>query len=310
MPSPDALVPDDPSDAILADTAVGVTLFHPKPAHIAALVAAFAGRVRHVYLYDNGGVPPETRAGLGRSTGRQVLGDGSNVGVGAALNRMAEAATAAGARHLLLLDQDGEPSLDLLLGLGTAAVGLAPVPRPAMIGPIQRPVAGRKTPQYPRRRGVAALGRLDPVEFMATSGSLLDLAAFARIGAFREDYFIDAIDLEWCFRAWAAGYSCWIDRETPMAQCVGSGVIRARWLPVAIARQPLFRMETYVRNSVYGWRLAHVPRRWKLTQMAYLPLQAALYWAESGYRPTVLGRLLRAAANGLRGRLGRPVDAP
>ncbi|TXN22352.1 glycosyltransferase family 2 protein [Methylobacterium sp. WL9] len=294
----------------LADIAAGVTLFHPRPEHVAALVAAFSVPVPHVFAYDNGGVSLETRAVLDRSDGVRVIGTGDNVGVGAALNRMAEAATAAGARYLLLLDQDSEPSPELILGLRAAMGRLSPMQGPAMVGPVQRPVEGRKTPRYPLRRGVPALPGLDPVEFMATSGSLLDLAAFARIGPFREDYFIDAIDLEWCFRAWAAGHSCWVDRATPMAQCVGSGIIRARWLPVAIARQPLFRMETYIRNTVYGWRLAHVPRRWKLTQMAYLPLQTALYWSDSGYKPAVLGRLLRAAANGFRGRLGRPAGAP
>ncbi|WP_147077965.1 rhamnosyltransferase [Methylobacterium haplocladii] len=298
------------ASAVLADVAIGVTLFHPKPDHVAVLVAAFAGSVRHVFAYDNGGVSAEIRSVLDRSAGVRVIGQGDNVGVGAALNGLAEAASASGARYLMLLDQDGEPSLELALGLkaAMARLSLMLVP-PAMVGPIQRPVAGRKTPLYPPRRNVAALKGLDPVEFMATSGSLLDLAAFHSVGPFRADYFIDAIDLEWCFRAWSVGLSCWVDRETPMAQCVGSGVIRARWLPVTIARQPLFRMETYIRNTVYGWRLAHVPRRWKLIQMAYLPLQIALYWAESGYRAAVLGRLLHAAVNGLRGRLGRPAGA-
>lgn len=310
MPSSGPSFPDRSAQARLADVAVGVTLFHPKPEHVAALVAAFDGSVRHVLAYDNGGVSGEIRAVLDRTDGVRLIGDGRNVGVGAALNGLAEAASASGASYLLLLDQDGEPSLDLASGLRAAMTRLSQIPvPPAMVGPIQRPVDGRKTPHYPARRGVPALKGLDPVEFMATSGSLLDLAAFARVGPFRADYFIDAIDLEWCFRAWSVGLSCWVDRETPMAQCVGSGVIRARWLPVTIARQPLFRMETYTRNTVYGWRLRHVPRRWKLMQIAYLPLQTALYWAESGYKPAVLGRLLRAAVNGLRGRLGRPADA-
>lgn len=304
-PTPEAQTAPDAAHVV-----VGVTLFRPKPEHVEALVAAFAGRFQ-LFAFDNGGVPAETAALLHRSAGVHVISGGSNIGVGAALNRLAETAITHRARYLLLLDQDGEPSVALIRGLDAAMARLSQLPTPpAVVGPLQRAVPGRKTPIYPIRRDVPPLPDLDPVAFMATSGSLLDLAAFSHIGPFREDYFIDGIELEWCFRAWANGRSCWVDRATTMAQCVGSGTIRARWLPIAIPRQPLFRMETYLRNTVYGWRLPHVPRRWKLMQMAYLPLQTVLFWADSGYRPAVLGRLARAVFDGLRGRLGRPAGIP
>jgi hypothetical protein len=36
-------------------------------------------------------------------------------------------------------------------------------------------------------------------------------------------------------------------------------------------------------DAVYAWRLPHVPRRWTMRQATYLPLQALLVWADSGY---------------------------
>jgi len=39
-----------------------------------------------------------------------------------------------------------------------------------------------------------------------TSGSLLNLKAFQEIGRFREDYFIDYVDYEFCLRARSLGY--------------------------------------------------------------------------------------------------------
>ncbi|RUP11836.1 MAG: rhamnosyltransferase, partial [Methylobacterium sp.] len=38
--------------------------------------------------------------------------------------------------------------------------------------------------------------------------------------------------------------------------------------------------------------------------------QAGLYWADSGWRPAVLLRLLAAARDGALGRLGPPRDLP
>jgi rhamnosyltransferase len=181
----------------------------------------------------------------------------------------------------------------------------------AVVGPRpRRAEPDAKAPRYSRRAAVQPVGDLVPVDFLATSGSLIDLAAFRRIGPFRVDYFIDAVELEWCFRAWAAGYGCWMAQDATIGHRVGAGIIRAPRLGIAMPRQPLFRMATYLRNSVYGWRLGHIPLRWKLRQAVYLPVQVALYWRDAGYRPAVLARLVRAVFDGFAGRLGRPSDAP
>ncbi|WP_375274894.1 rhamnosyltransferase [Methylorubrum thiocyanatum] len=296
----------DPS----ADTAVAVVFFRPSPEQVARIVERFAGRMP-VLVYDNGGIPPEARARLRGAEGLGLLGEGRNRGIAAALNALAEAALAAGFSRLFLLDQDADATVETARALGQAldrATGESPLP--ALVGPAPAPKPGHKAPAYPPRPGLPPREGLKPVEFLATSGSLVDLAAFARIGPFREDFFIDAVDLEWCFRAWARGWSCWMDPGTAIPHSVGRGTIRARFLPVAMPDQPLFRMAVYVRNTAYGWRLPHVPARWKLKQAAYLPLQIGLYWSRHRFSPRVLARLLAALAQGLAGRLGRPADAP
>ena len=290
-------------------TAVAVVLFHPDPEQIARLVERFVGRVPAVLVYDNGGTPADALARLMAASGVQVLGGTGNLGIAAALNAVVARAMSLGVRHLLLLDQDADATPDTLTDLVAAYRRLADAPV-AVVGPAPASASGHKAPRYPRRPGIEPRGGLVPVQFLATSGSLLDLAVFHRVGPFREDYFIDAVELEWCFRAWARGLGCWMETGTAIPHSVGGGVIRARFLPVTMPRQAPFRMATYIRNTVYGWRLSHVPRRWKRRQMLYLPLQIALYWGDHGYRPAVLARLLRAGLDGLRGRLGRPADAP
>lgn len=290
-----------------ASVAVGLTLFRPSPAQVEAACRLAASSAGPVLAFDNGGLPPGGAEALGRA-GIRLLSAGRNVGIAAALNALAEAAADLGARHLLLLDQDAGPQGEMLRELLAAADRLAGAALPpAVIGP--RPLAGpgHKAPAYPVRAGTASRDGLVPVDFLATSGSLVNLAAFARVGPFRADYFIDAVDLEWCFRAWARGHSCWMAPEAGLAHHVGGGTIRGPF-GLVMPRQPLFRMGTYLRNAVYAWRLPHVPLRWKLAQAAYLPLQAGLYWADSGWRPAVLMRLLAAARDGALGRLGPPRD--
>ena len=293
----------------LGTVAVGITLFRPASGQVEALLARLPAGLAGVIAFDNGGVSPDDRRRLAEA-GVTILSEGGrNLGIAAALNRLVAAARAAGARDILLLDQDAAPSPGLPAALldGLDRLRAAGVPA-AVVGPAPAAAPGHKAPACPARPGAAPLGSLAPVQFLATSGSLIDLDALARVGPFREDYFIDGVELEWCFRAWAAGYGCYLERAAAIPHRVGGGVIRGPGF--AMPRQPPFRMATYVRNSVHGWRLPHVPLRWKLAQGLYLPLQAGLYWADAGFRPAILARLAGAARDGLLGRLGPPRDLP
>ena len=292
----------------LARIAAGITLFHPSPAQIAALPARLPDGLGARLAYANSPLDADTRDALARA-GVTLLGDGTNLGIAEALNRLAAAAREAGVDGLYLLDQDAAAAPSLPAALAAArerlrARGLSP----AVVGPAAAAAPGHKAPAYPARPGAEAVEGLRPVQFVATSGTLLDLAAFARTGPFRTDFFIDGVELEWCFRAWSLGHGTYCDPSVALPHRVGSGTIRR--LGIALPRQPLFRMATYLRNSVYAWRLPHLPLSWKLAQGLYLPLQAALYWADSGWRPAVLGRLAGAARDGLMGRLGPPRDLP
>ncbi|MGF3025254.1 rhamnosyltransferase [Methylobacterium aquaticum] len=301
QPLAETILPSAPSPV-----AIGITVFRPDAAQVAALSARVAAETRPTIVFDNGGLPASAAAQLSEH-GARVLSAGDNIGIGGALDAIARAAMEAGAAQVLLLDQDAAFTPGQVSELEAALARLRSVsPPPAVVGPRPEAAPGRKAPSYPRRPDVPDGGSLVPVEFLATSGSLIDLAAYARIGPFRSDFFIDGVDLEWCFRAWNRGYGCWMETGTALPHRVGGGVIRSTWLGIEMPRQPLFRMGAYLRNSVYAWRLPHVPRRWKLRQAAYLPLQALLYWADSGYRPSVLAHLAGAVLDGLRGRLGRP----
>lgn len=296
------------SDPRLNRLVLGVTLFRPRPDQVERVRALASAGFAGVIAFDNSGLPAGPAERLARA-GVTVLSEGTNLGIAEALNRIAAAARATGAGALLLLDQDAEPSGDLAAALLAARDRLREAGIPAaVVGPTPAPARGHKAPAYPPRPGAPERDGLAPVQFLATSGSLIDLDAFARIGPFRSDFFIDGVELEWCFRAWSLGYGCYRARDVPIPHRVGGGVIRGPG--IAMPRQPLFRMGTYLRNAIYAWRLPHVPLRWKFAQAAYLPLQAGLYWADSGWRPAVLLRLLAAARDGALGRLGPPKDLP
>lgn len=295
-----------------ARLAAGVVLFGPQRERLLPLIDAVAPDVARVWLFVNGRLDSDLRRDLAALGDHVALIDAPvNFGVATALNLLALAAALDGHEAICLFDQDSRPPPGMVQGLAATRRRLAQAgARPAVVGPRMVAPAGEsyKAPRVFARRGAAPLAGATPVDFLATSGSLLDLAAFRAVGKFRDDYFIDAVDVEWCFRAWARGRSVWLDPAWTMPHTVGEGELR--FGPVSTPRQKPFRMGAYVRNTVYGFRLGHLPRGFRLRQALYLPAQCLLYWRDQGYGGAAARALLQAAADGCRGRLGPPPGAP
>lgn len=292
--------------------AAGVVLFQPNRDVLERLLDAVEPCVNVIYLFVNAIGDAEVFAALaGRAKTRLIVSQ-VNFGIGEALNVIVLHAALDGIAQVVLFDQDSSPTPDVVPRLRTAWQALADAGQtPAVVGPrlVAPAEGGYKAPRYFPQPGRAAIGSKRPVRFVPTSGSLISVEAFRRIGAFRGDYFIDAIDLEWCFRAWGTGFSCWCAETVPMVHTVGEGVLEARALAVKTPLQRDFRFETYVRNTVYGFRLTHIPASWKLRQAVYLALQFLAVAYATGFRASVMRRFGKGLVDGLRGRLGPPDGA-
>src|SRR5262249_23546736 len=138
-------------------------------------------------------------------------------------------------RRIVLFDQDSAPPPQMIEALGRAKDALdAAGEKAAVIAPEIVSAANFRPPRRFPMPGRKPVGAAEAVRYVITSGSLIDLDAFRQIGPFRSDFFIDAIDTEWCFRAWHSGYSCWVLHGATMLHKIGQGVIRPRFLGPAI----------------------------------------------------------------------------
>lgn len=145
-----------------------------------------------------------------------IVENGINTGIAKALNIGLEFALELGSKWLLTLDQDTScysDTVDTLLRT-TAACHL----EPAVIGGnYLDPRNGRtKVPE-------GSPGEYEWLEqkTVITSGSLVNVAAAKCIGGFREDYFIDQVDHEFCLRMRAHGHHVVIARKPVMKHSVG-----------------------------------------------------------------------------------------
>lgn len=295
--------------------AAGIVSFHPDAALLLDLVATLSRDVGRIYLFNNAPLEPALEAVLADYPALVAITADSNLGVGVGLNFIALAASRDGFERLALFDQDSRPWPGMLPRLGLAFDRLEALRRapaalaPRLVAPRGRVAGASKPPRYRPRRGCPPDGALTPVDFLPTSGTLFNLRTLRETGMFRADFFIDAIDLEWCFRAWARGHSCWLASDVPMEHTVGTGTIPLGF-GLTMPNQRPFRMGTYLRNTLYGFRLAHVPLGWKLKQLLYLPLQCFGFARHHRFSAAAVGPMLRGLRDGLAGRLEVPPDGP
>lgn len=293
----------------------GIVVYHPDEAQLVRLVAAAAPGLREVVVFANSEVGPDLAGRLAEAaspTPCRIHDAGGNVGLGTAYDVFVTRAREAGDRFVLLLDQDSLPPEGAVPRLATLHARLvAAGERPAIVGPLPLDPAGQ--PMKIAGTGAAAptglAGDATRVAFVISSGSLVDVAAAAEVGPFRADYFIDAIDLEWCFRANARGFSIWVADTVTMDHRLGRGVIRLPVIGLLLADQPPRRLYTFLRNQLAMLRLPHVPFAHKMKTLLSLPLRLPVYLARNGFSRECRAAIWNGLRDGIAGRLGPPDGA-
>lgn len=280
--------------------AAATVLYKPDPDQLEQLLAPLDRDGISVFVFLNGPVLPAIEARLARSTAISLRSP-DNVGLGQALNAVVEAAVAEGFAFLLLLDQDSVPPAGLANAL---AAQFARLPSSAgALGPrLVAPHDEHYLEPWYARRGAAGPD-ITLVDFLPTSGTLLPLAAWRQVGPFRADFFIDGIDVEWCFRASASGHRCYLAEALTMQHRWGDATAQARRKP-QILRQSLTRSFYYLRNTVFCLRLSHIPMRWRLRSCLRIVAQAMLLVGTKPFSRPTWKTVSAALSNGVRGKLG------
>jgi rhamnosyltransferase len=196
-----------------------------------------------------------------------------NQGIGAALNRGFRLASEAGIQYVMTFDQDSEPPPGLAARLVAAAQQLAARGvRVGAVGPrivdtrhanqLEHPFMGRRL-GWPTAIRCSSPAELVEADFLITSGCLVPLAAYQAVGGFDAELFVDFVDMEWCFRARAAGYSSFGTCAAVMLHELGLGGADAVLGMTVLSHSPV-RRYYFARNTIRVLRLPHFAAGWKL----------------------------------------------
>lgn len=277
-----------------------VTAYHPDEL-LSGVVRSALAACEAVIVVDNtprapGADGPAALPGLDdpRVT---VLADGSNLGLAAALNlglaRLPEKTEA-----VLLLDQDSVIPDHLIEALakdlddpGVGIVGPSPVD--ALSGRRYETLAGRHK-------------QLDDRDVVITSGMLIRRESLAKVpGGFREDFFVDYVDVDFCLRAKRNGVRIVRDMALEMPHSIGDVRIH-RFLgkDVKVGHHAAWRHYWTVRNGVVLIRehLRHKPV-WAGVNALFLARWITFILLFEPERRGHATAALRGLADGLTGRV-------
>ncbi len=196
--------------------AVAVT-YHPD-ADFGLRFNRILPQVGRLVIVDNGSDEAEIKMlqELAASPSITLVLNLDNLGIARALNLGIQRAVTLGFKCVLLLDQDSCIDDDMVQTLIAVRAAYPERDRLAVIG------AGFRTGDKTTAPSPEESGGWEEAESVITSGSLITLRTHAAIGEFREDFFIDYVDTEYCFRARAKGYRVIRTRKPLMSHSIGA----------------------------------------------------------------------------------------
>jgi rhamnosyltransferase len=225
-----------------------------------------------------------------------IIGDGSNIGLAKALNYAI--AQVGSAEYFFLLDQDSSPQSGLVESLHSS---LQSHPQVGAIGPAPW---DQENNRYidPRTRNRDDLADL-PV--IITSAMLIRRSAFESTTGFRDQFFVDCVDQDFCLQLRQSGWKVLQDKRFLLPHSLGD----MKWhgfgpFKLRATHHPTWRLYWAARNGVTLSKEYFIfDKRWALTNLAilcYWIITVALFEKP---RIAKLKALFRGISDGSRGRM-------
>ncbi len=121
-------------------------------------------------------------------------------------------------------------------------------------------------------------------DFLITSGTLLPLKPLMDIGNMKESYFIDNVDMEWCFRAKSKGYTLAGTDQVVLYHTIGERSSNPLVRSGVMAQHNPARTYYSSRNRVHLYRVPYSPWGWKIRDAVRFAIKASWLLLSSSQR--------------------------
>lgn len=193
-----------------------IITYYP-PSDFERRLEQFLTEFGQIIVVDNGS-PPMIQKSLREQASRRpdslhLLLNAENLGVARALNQGFQLAIQMGGEQVITFDQDSLP----LPGMKKAMLHICnTIPnrdKIAIIASVVEDQSAGITAKFLRQKGRFLFERkyctgqiLENVSIVITSGSLHNLKIYEQVGPFRDEFFVDYVDTEYCLRVKRLGF--------------------------------------------------------------------------------------------------------
>jgi rhamnosyltransferase len=167
----------------------GVVILYNPAQNIIENINSYLYQIGHLFIVDNSEEMNPFIKELTKSSPKvDYIFNDDNLGVASALNIGAKKAIQKGFLYLLTMDQDSKAPKNLVVSLLKVAEDNSSI---GIVSPIHSNKFGTHIKKNPEVHGT---------ESVMTSGNLLSLSAYKKVGEYCNDFFIDYVDIEYCAR--------------------------------------------------------------------------------------------------------------
>jgi rhamnosyltransferase len=255
-----------------------IITFNPKISVLNELIVNLKHQVDNIIVVDN--------ASKNANRIREIVDLGIcyfseiNNGIAFAQNVGIEKARELGSVAAVFFDQDSLPGKNLVQELISAKQSAEKNGiKVATVGPFYCDVRTGNYSHYVSSKfnnidkiskvvSLNVLPEYQECDFIISSGSLVELDVFLTVGKLNESLFIDAVDIEWCYRALSLGFTTIVASNATMLHEIGDDVIKFFGHEFTV-NSPI-RSYYYLRNMLYLTSLPYVPFIWKRKYLSKL----------------------------------------
>ena len=223
-------------------TAGALVLYNPDGSVISN-IGSYIDDLDMLFVVDNSeSADPAVLTHLKKIPGILYVKNDSNLGIAAALNICAEKAIQQGCDFLFTIDQDSRASENMIASM-FEAVKDEDIDSIGIISPVQRYSSAQKKTDS---------SNIEQVLEVMTSGNLLNLRAYERVGPFLDKLFIDYVDVEYCLRLNHNSYRVIRVNSAELIHRLGSTEVH-RWCGIVFptTNHPPLRRYYIARNRLY-----------------------------------------------------------
>lgn len=199
----------------------GVVVTYFPPDGVTARLAEIAKHVDTLVVVDNSAsnAVSSLLRPVAAQLGARLLSNAKNLGMATALNEGVDFARANGAAWVVFFDQDTDLSGKFRRELDSIWSNYDGGKPLGIIG-CNHLLSGSSRPRYPDESPDGK--NYVQATSVITSGSAYAMTMLAKLGPFKDEYFIDCVDTEYCWRARTNGYAVCITTKPLVTHAIGT----------------------------------------------------------------------------------------